>query len=326
MPSFQKCKNIVEAIKCIEPNHILTQCLERDGVAVNYQRNDAMFMPDGRIIFLCNTGNFNFYRGEWRVYDSCKSSLYRIKDRDERICALAKTYEFMEYLKTLPEVQQYLDNNIWYAPWAIAQHYEFATPMIDLTNEISVAAFFATHRYDKVTKQYYIVREGVGRIRWNTILPLFPASESLKPIGVQPFSRPSNQLGYGYWIDESKDYADESNIIEFEQDYEVNYRLATATAGADNKYFPDERIVRMANIIRNENVVTNKAIDAFVDDENDYINPKVSREEIVSTLEKRGIFIVDAPVTCHESFVNVGNPFVLPRRLVRKPVYMGQKL
>ena len=99
-------------------------------------------MPDVRIAFLCNTGNLNFYRGENKLYSSCKSSLHRIQGREERIKSLAKTYEFMLFLDTLPEVKYYKDNNFWYELWALAQHYEFATPMIDLTNEIAVAAFF----------------------------------------------------------------------------------------------------------------------------------------------------------------------------------------
>ena len=130
-------------MKYLEPGHLLTQCLERDGVAINYQTNMPVSMPDGRIALLCPSPNPNYYRGENGVYPSCKSSLYRIPKREDQICALAKTYEFMCFLLTLGEVQAYLYHNLWYDPWAIAQHYEFATPMIDLTHEIAVAAFFA---------------------------------------------------------------------------------------------------------------------------------------------------------------------------------------
>ena len=111
MPDIKRFDNIVEAIAYLQPGHILKDCLIKDGVAINHVRHDAVRMPDGRIAFICNTGNFTFYRGETIIYKSCKSSLYRIARREDKICALAKTYEFMEFLKTLPEVQNYIENN-----------------------------------------------------------------------------------------------------------------------------------------------------------------------------------------------------------------------
>ena len=324
MPDIKRFENIVEAIAYLEPNHILKDCLVREGVAVNHVRHDAVQMPDGRVAFICNTGNFNFYRGETKIHKSCKASLYRINKREDRICALAKTYEFMEFLKTLPEVKYYLLNNYWYEPWALAQHYEFATPMIDLANEIAVAAFFATHRYDPVTKQYYIVKEGVGQIRRISTMPYM--DERLRPIGVQPFSRPSSQLGYGFWIPESEDLADYTYSVEFNQNYDVNYRLDVAAGGQESKYFPNELLTRMASIIKNTGVVTNKAIDAFVVDVesgSSYITPDVTRDEIVSALEGGKIFIVDAPVICPEAMIAPANPFRQNRKLLTKPAYRG---
>ena len=327
MPDIVRCKNIVEAIKHLEPNHILAQCLERDGIAVNYQRNDAILMPDGRVAFLCNTMNPHFYRGENSLYKSCKSSLFRIDGRTERIKALAKTYEFMIFLKSLPEVQAYIENNCWYEPWAIAQHYEFATPMIDLTNEIAVAAFFATHRFDRVSKSYVLMREGVGQIRWMLHMFGMPGEDALSPIGVQPFARPSNQFGYGYWIKESDDLTNHTQIVEFEQDYEINLRLKTSMTGPETAYFPNEKIVQMASVIKNENVITNVAIDLFASEaDKGYIDPIVSREEIVDILKKAGTYIVDAPVICPEAIHSVGSPFRYQRKIVMLPAYSGQEL
>ena len=321
MADIVKCKNIVEAIKYLEPHHILADCLDKEGCAINYQRNDAMLMPDGRIAFLCNTGNFNFYRGENKQYSSCKSSLYRIQGREERIKALAKTYEFLLFLDTLPEVMYYKDNNYWYEPWALAQHYEFATPMIDLTNEIAVAAFFATHQYDRVTNSYMLMREGIGRIRWMCRMPLFPEEDFIRPIGVQPFCRPSNQFGYGCWIKEDEDLADMMQIIEFEQDYDINLKLKTSMTGPETMYFPNEKIVQMANVIKNENVITNAAIDLMSTGE--FINPVPTREEIVDVLKKAGTYIVDAPVICPEAVPGMGQCLRVKPRMVLKPVYKG---
>lgn len=324
MPDIKRFDNIVEAIAYLQPGHILKDCLIKDGVAINHVRHDAVRMPDGRIAFICNTGNCTFYRGETIIYKSCKSSLYRIARREDKICALAKTYEFMEFLKTLPEVQNYIENNLWYEPWALAQHYEFATPMIDLTNEIAVAAFFATHRYDPVTKSYNIVRDGIGQIRGLNAMPYMDTG--LRPIGLQPFSRPSSQLGYGYWLPETDDLVNHTFSVEFKQNYEVNYRLDTAAGGQESKYFPNELLTRMASIIKNTGVVTNKAIDAFASDVesgNSYITPAVTRDEIISVLKEAKLFIVDAPVICPEAVVSSPYPFRQERRLLTKPAYKG---
>lgn len=215
-------------------------------------------------------------------------------------------------------------HNLWYDPWAIAQHYEFATPMIDLTHEIAVAAFFATHRYDRVTKSYQLMREGVGQIRWIIQPPMMPQDPNLCPIGVQPFSRPSNQYGYGYWIPEDDDFKNHSELIQFEQDYQVNYRLKTAMTGPETMYFPNEKIAQMASIIKNENVITNCAIDTFIQDiadGNSYITPAPSRDEILDILKQRGVFLVDAPVICPEAIPNQSNLFKIDRKLVITPAY-----
>lgn len=325
MPDIRRFDNIVEAIGYLEPNHILADCFHHDGIALNYKRFDAVQMPDGRIAFICNTGNFCFYRGENRIYDSCKASLYRIEKRNDKIAALAKTYEFMEFLNTLPEVILYKENHFWYEPWALAQHYEFATPMIDLTNEIAVAAFFATHIYDPVIKGFVLAKEGVGQIRSVACIPGIEDSR-LSVIGMQPFSRPGNQYGYGYWLPETEDFAKESGRVEFVQDYEANLTLERAMGGIASLYFPNEQIAQMAAVIKTTGVVTNKAIDVFIEDVkagHSYIQPAVTRDEVVEVLKQAGVFIVDAPVICPQAIPHFANPIRREQKLVTHPAYKG---
>jgi hypothetical protein len=196
--------------------------------------------------------------------------------------------------------------------------------MIDLTNELAVAAFFATHCYDGVTKSYHLVKEGIGQIR--TTCEFFFAvpdqKSALRPVGVQPFSRPSNQYGYGYWIDENDDFVNHSSVIQFRQDYEVNRRLNNAMAGPQTMYFPNEEIVQMASVIKKENVVTRNAVEVFANDANkEYILPIVTKEEIIEVLEKHHVFITDAPVICPEALPRTLHPFVREHQMVRRPVY-----
>lgn len=326
MPDTVKCKNIVEAIRYLAPDHILCSCLNREGLAMNFQNTTPLTMPDGRTGFMClSLGNSDLFRGEPQIYDTCKSSLYRIHDRDDRIVALTKSYEFMEFINELPEVKLYLNNNFWYEPWALAQHYGFATPMIDLTNEIAVAAFFATHKYDFVSKSYRLMKEGVGRIRCQKGTAFDPDCQKVRPIGVQPFMRPSNQYGLGYWIPENEDFAQQSISVEFDQDESVNKRLEVAMGGPETVFFPNEYISQMASVIKLENVVTNKAIKAFAEDK-PYLKPQPGLDEIRDTLKRKGVFIVDAPVICPDALPPRTNAFIRQTQLVETPIYQKGKL
>ncbi len=118
MADIKKFDNIVAAIKYLEPNHILGTCLDREGVAVKHPNYESVIMPDSRIAAISFPGNFTYYRGENKCYSSCKASLYRITGRNEKIAALLKTYDFMLFLESLPEVQFFINNNGYYMPWA----------------------------------------------------------------------------------------------------------------------------------------------------------------------------------------------------------------
>lgn len=322
MPDIIKCANIVEAIKKLEPNHILGTCLEREGAAVKQTRYTAVQMPDGRIAAVSMSGNFTFYRGENSVYPSCRASLFRIEKREDQVFSLLKTYDFLLFLNTLPEIRFYVEQNYYFDLWALAQHYEFATPMIDLTEELAVAAFFATHYYDRVSKQFMLMEKGKGQIRCCHMIP--DPKGILRPIGLQPFARPGRQDGYGYWIPESEDFADQSYRVEFDQNYEVNRRLETAVLGGADYYFPSETVSRMAEIIKNTNAVTSMAIDALLKDVaegNSYLLPSITKEEIDFVVEEKRIFVVDAPVICPEAMPPQFHAFRQERSILTRPAY-----
>lgn len=108
-------------------------------------------------------------------------------------------------------------------------------------------------------------------------------------------------------------------IIEFEQVYDVNLRLKNSMTGTETTYFPNEKIAQMANVIKNENVITNAAIDLM--STGSFINPVPMREEIVDVLKKAGAYIVDAPVICSEAVFGMGQCLRVKPRIVLKPVY-----
>ena len=97
--------------------------------------------------------------------------------------------------------------------------------------------------------------------------------------------------------------------------------------GPETMYFPNEKIAQMASIIKNENVITNHAIDIFIqdiEDGNTYITPAPSRDEILDILKQKGVFLVDAPVICPEAIPTRPNPFKIDRKLVLTPAYKNK--
>lgn len=329
MKDIKKFKNIAETIKYLEPNHILNLCLEKGGVAVKHPHYEYVTMPDGTNAGLSMSVNFTYYRGENKCFPSCRASLYRISDREQKIIELLKSYDFICFLDSLPEVKAFVSNNGYYKPWALAQHYEFATPVLDLTNELAVAVFFATHYYDRVCKQYLVMKNGKGRIRGINTLLFSDLSGPLNPVGIQPFARPERQDGYEYWMTDDDDFAKHSFVVEFNQDYDINMRLKTAVIGGENYYFPNEKLARMASIIKNTKAVTNKAISRMINDiknGNSYISPEVTRTDIDNVIKKKNIFVVDAPLICPEAIQESPNSFFYEAPILVRPAYRRNKV
>lgn len=287
--------NIIEAIRSQDSNHVLLNCLDQPGFAMRHQNFMAMLMPDGTIGAFNNGFNFMYYRGESGDYPSCKASLYRITDPKLQVISLIKTYEFQQYLETTEEVQKWKEDKRYLDLWALSQHYGFATPMIDITFELAVAAFFATHDFDYRINQYVLKKDGIGALRCYSGIPM--PDGTLRPIGIQPFSRPASQDGAALWIGNG-DLADQSYKILFKQDSEINARLERAMLLGSDMLFPFEpSIVQAANVIKNSDVVTSMAIKRFLEDGTSYLpDTKYDEDSIKKLLKESHINIVDAPL------------------------------
>ena len=180
--------------------------------------------------------------------------------------------------------------------WMLAQHYDFSTPLLDLTDEVTTAAFFATHRFDRVIKDYVLEEEGEGCIR--RYVGNLSFDGQLRPVGLQPLGRLSQQDGVAFWLEDGKDFADISDKVVFKQDKEINLRLKRAMLGGTD-YFPKESATMMATQIIEGDLITSDAIDALLSDikeGNEYIFPTVTEKEIEQVLREYGIHIVDAEV------------------------------
>ena len=313
-------ENIIEAIRSQVPNHVLINCLDHDGFAVRTQNYKSVLMQDGSIGIL-NGISMRYYRGERRIHDRCIPTLYRIKSIEDRVVALLKSYDFQLFLDTTDEVKAWRDGNNRLDLWALCQHYEFDTPMLDVTTEIAVAAFFATHKFDWRINKYILQETGIGQIIvYFSVAPEMDNS-GIKLIGLQPFSRPGNQDGAGLWLPEGDDMISRGSVLRFKQNADVNNRLERALAQGADIYMPYEPITRMAHLIKNTKVVTNSSIALFLKDAYNWLKDCPDEKDVRKILNQKGIAVVDAPLVDGSMMNGMGAPVInTARAIVKRPI------
>ena len=311
----------MEAIRLFCPNHVIINCLDREGFAYKTNQYVTIQFPDGTVGQVKQGNPTEYYRGERKNRDSCKSSLNRISDRGKRILELLKTYHFISFLRSYPDVLEFNRRNLHVDYWMIAQHYDFSTPVLDLTDEITTAAFFATHRYDRVIRNYELEEKGEGCIRRFVGAQSFDGR--LRPVGLQPLGRPNQQDGVEFWLKKDEDFAELSDKVVFKQDKEINLRLKRAMLGGTD-YFPNEVASMMASQIKEGDLITSAAIDEMLNDikeGNEYIFPAVTQSEIEHVLREYGVHIVEAEVV--PSVIPPDPCLTLDRWLFTRPAWNG---
>jgi len=156
--------------------------------------------------------NSFLFRGQTAFYDKCLPTLYRKEMSEEEILLeRLRCCEFELYLKQLPQVEAFEQQNFNIDYLGLAQHYGLKTEVVDLTNSLDVALFFAMCNMSADGKTFFPQQEEkeyigyiyvVGTLekgnRPNEIRNLFDGQ--LSAIGMQPFYRPGNQRGFGLHV------------------------------------------------------------------------------------------------------------------------------
>lgn len=308
--------NIFEAVRAIDPNHAL---LNHEGVIggmVRHQQFTCLDMGDGRVGAFPLELSPMYYRGESGLYDTCYSNLQRIADEEERLIWQLKTLDFILLLKRHPRIQSGLEQNEYIEFQALAQHYGFPTNMLDLTNDLVVAAYFATHEVNAVTGEFQVKTEGIGQIRYSC--EFFMPQGRLVPVGLQPLARPGQQSAFGIFLGEKEDYAAGSASVRFRQSPQENQKLHQSVLGGPQMFFPEEPVTGLADRIKTANVVTREAVEAYCSESG---HRAAKLEEF---LEKKGIYIVDAPVASWLMLLDLPNS--VPSFARRSPVRAGMMI
>lgn len=203
------------------------------------------------------------YRGENNIYDTCIPSIYRNNPSDTQILIeKLKVLDFISITKTFPQVLFAEKDGLDVRYEALAQHYGLKTDIIDVTSDICVAAFFATHEYDIGTNRYLPKTSGYGVLRFRRGLFLFP-DENTELIGAQPFLRPTLQHAFGLRMRKEDDLNTCSGKIVFKQNIFWNQKIEDVFRQNDVNLFPREIIANVADSIRLSNSVTQLSIDEY---------------------------------------------------------------
>jgi len=293
--------DIFEAIRQLAPDHPVLMCKDHGGLMNRWQNFTLMDFGDGTYGPVVLSPDMSYYRGEPEIYETCRPKLYRIRDEQERMIQQIKTCDFELFLLEVPEISTALSHKEHVDLLALEQHYGFPTEMIDVSNDIMVAAFFATHRFDPVTQGYKPAADGIGRIRFR--LEPF-AMGRLRVIGMQALMRPGTQSGFGFVLDEQEDFADMSGEVLFRQSISMNTILSRAVDWAE-MLFPPESISLAADGILHTPVATEQGIQLYCK------RYGKSEQAVKNILKNYNIAVVAAPLY---------HPLFLPAFLNSRPV------
>lgn len=159
---------------------------------------------------------------------------------------------------------------------------------MDVTSDKWVAAFFAATKYSNGDYSPY---DGNGNGVFYFYKETNPTTPEIKPIGIQPFSRPGEQAGYACELKENEDFEGKVTAREFRHYKEINEFIFNYT-NRSKKLFPHDILETKASAIRNSKVFSQPALELAV--KRFYTAEQAATIE--SWLTDEGIGIVGNPV------------------------------
>lgn len=158
-----------------------------------------------------------YYRGQIKDYGTSKSTLSRmLQGKDDETKKIAtfvnqmRLEEFNELICQLEQVKNWRFGDVF--TYAIAQHYGFASDIIDITDDLDVALFFASCKHIANNQYRPLSKEDIKDNRYGMLFIrnqnkdlIDPNNLKVFPIGFQPFTRCHNQRGYFVHANNDKD-------------------------------------------------------------------------------------------------------------------------
>lgn len=235
---------------------------------------------DGFVMEFSETGFY--YRGQIKDYKgACYSSLFRKVNKcstnDEKIrkrfLNQLRINEFKYLINNFTQVSKWPFGTVY--PFAIAQHYGFDTDIIDFTNDLDVALFFAcckhtgNNRYSPLTEEDIKPKLNKYGLLFRRDILLNSAclfrdyDSAILPIGYQPFTRCNRQRGhyiktkFGENIQTNRDFT----IFRFKHSIELSRELYNKFNGGKKLFNYDalDEISDLLEKIKTANTFSNES-------------------------------------------------------------------
>lgn len=210
---YESCKELVNDIRWFEQSRAhfyqdYPQLKPKAGLFEKVRVDDK----NGYILLPTSLDYGVLYRGQGSYHGRCLPTLYRqaLTD-DELFVERVRIAEFRLFLEQFDVTQRFEQSHYLVDYVELAQHYGLKTDVLDVTNNIDVAMFFAMCDYDKHTDSYKPKQEDKTYIGYLYAVlanensndarnPFGVYSEKLNVIGLQPFKRPGRQNGFAYHV------------------------------------------------------------------------------------------------------------------------------
>lgn len=230
---------------------------------------------------------FTYYRGESQYHPNCKPSLFRPNMTSSKIfLERLRSCELELIIESHPITRVFRNGTMVRFPegnfreihfsvdsQALSQHYGICTDLLDLTVNKWVAAFFAcTKCHDDV---YEPIEENKGygvfyiygiEAQADDMMSNLPISQrKVRPVGLQPFSRPGEQGGYVIRLSQKENFNHHPvRKIKFRHDAKVA-QLIFNYANRSKKLFPYDPLQDKAKVIRNTTTFSKAAYKLVVE-------------------------------------------------------------
>lgn len=256
------------------------------------------------------------YRGQTQDYGNCLSGLDRIQDDHKLFAALCRSIYFKQALETHPVIMQMrdlvLDLDARTQPLpvcmnleGIAQHYGLATEYLDITNNFSVASFFATQRWDSKTKKFEPMRATNAPGVIYKMHPVFMMAVGsvcdempYQPVGWQPFPRPEQQRANAIRLKPGEGLSQAGGAAKyyFQHSRNQSKRIHEEFEGGD-KLMPADDLASFADSLETKNCFPQSTLDLAFQSYGERKQPQDTVDKRQSLMAKAGITLEE-----HDSF------------------------